>query len=851
MTQLDFITQLNLKRFITRVNRALKRRLRRIKKITVRKQKTSCKGRIYYRGSAILRIDEICRLLEIQVPKEYENIRLKFITDTPLFDKLPNKNRIQQNLEEKEKFSKDYLEKLLWAARKFKNQYYQMITFNHNDIQLIQLFAEWHYAYSRLAFSPYMYFAYELHNKELKEAHKFINNYFLTKISRCNSSEYKKYFQRKNLFIQRFQEHISREHLYVPDCNLNTFSSFYKKHTVFSVRSATVFMDRRVDILSNPKNVEELYHECTARKFIIEETVRNEKAISEFNPICLSTFKISTFLNSNNEVEILMAGIQIGRENGVIADYSDGAILALIDVEGGRVITEGIDKAHRRYDKHPISLKTIKGFEIPKWDEVINVVKELGAVVPEVKSVTWTIALIDGGKVELIDGSTNGDLYVLQEPDQTGKRHLYEKHVASREEDLKKRGIPVYKNRPILTIAEICNLLDVEIPTELMSDKNKLVTDSKLFSSLENGKQIKRSIIFVEQFSPEYYENLKGMARKFKNLYLSIADLRKNDLELMELYVDWQYNFLTIGFGSLDYFTNSLYKKSVTEAKEFLQGTHMRQYSKICNDELDRKKLNNKKGLYERFHKHIKREWLYAPDITLEAFEEFVSRHPSFFCKPVSSKGGGAGARVHAVKKEQDSLKLFNDLKKGKYLIEELLENHKVIKRLNPESLNTIRILTLLTADGETIVTAAVLRCGRTYSNVDNMSAGGVAASIDVKTGRVISDFVDRSNLRCERHFDSSEKIKGKKVPHWDKAINMVIECSKLLPRVRHIGWDIAITSSGVELIEGNNFPGFNVIQMADQVGKLHIYETHIKEIALLNAKNERKFSQVRGYNEF
>lgn len=45
------------------------------------------------------------------------------------------------------------------------------------------------------------------------------------------------------------------------------------------------------------------------------------------------------------------------------------------------------------------------------------------------------------------------------------------------------------------------------------------------------------------------------------------------------------------------------------------------------------------------------------------------------------------------------------------------------------------------------------------------------------------------------------------KIPMWDKVLETVTNAAKLIPQVRFIGWDIAITNSGVEIIEGNHNP--------------------------------------------
>ena len=42
------------------------------------------------------------------------------------------------------------------------------------------------------------------------------------------------------------------------------------------------------------------------------------------------------------------------------------------------------------------------------------------------------------------------------------------------------------------------------------------------------------------------------------------------------------------------------------------------------------------------------------------------------------------------------------------------------------------------------------------------------------------------------------------------------MELALKLPGVRYVGWDIAITIDGIEVIEGNRFPSATLIQSND-----------------------------------
>ena len=52
----------------------------------------------------------------------------------------------------------------------------------------------------------------------------------------------------------------------------------------------------------------------------------------------------------------------------------------------------------------------------------------------------------------------------------------------------------------------------------------------------------------------------------------------------------------------------------------------------------------------------------------------------------------------------------------------------------------------------------------------------------------------------------------------------MIKRAALVIPEVRLVGWDVAITSNGVQIIEGNHNPG---IQMLEYVGR----GQHLKQI--------------------
>ena len=59
-------------------------------------------------------------------------------------------------------------------------------------------------------------------------------------------------------------------------------------------------------------------------------------------------------------------------------------------------------------------------------------------------------------------------------------------------------------------------------------------------------------------------------------------------------------------------------------------------------------------------------------------------------------------------------------------------------------------------------------------------------------------------------------------------------ECAKVIPQVRYVGWDIAITEKGPVVIEGNQFPGHDILQLPvhcpDKIGMLPVIKKALGE---------------------
>ena len=67
----------------------------------------------------------------------------------------------------------------------------------------------------------------------------------------------------------------------------------------------------------------------------------------------------------------------------------------------------------------------------------------------------------------------------------------------------------------------------------------------------------------------------------------------------------------------------------------------------------------------------------------------------------------------------------------------------------------------------------------------------------------------------------------GYPISNWNKVVEVCERASELLPQVRFIGWDVAVTSDSVELIEGNQNPDYELLELIGSRG----YYNKIKDV--------------------
>ena len=290
---------------------------------------------------------------------------------------------------------------------------------------------------------------------------------------------------------------------------------------------------------------------------------------------------------------------------------------------------------------------------------------------------------------------------------------------------------------------------------------------------------------------------------KFMN-YVS----EKHHISKFNLWHDILRSSIKYNISILEYFLFKFYNISDKEKENYAGTGYMYEYQLKMNPKVSRDILENKLIFLKEYSPFIKHNYASIDDINKEPIKlEKILNNDSEKIVLKSSNGQcGIGIEVRKSKDFNRETLLERLKETDNDFVEDYVEQHKELNKLSPSGLNTVRIITQLNSNGEVEILGARLRI-TINSSIDNLAAGNIAAPIDLQTGLingpgVYSDITKEDEIT---HPITGVKIVDFKIPLWEESLQMTKEAALLHPENRSVGWDVAITNNGPELIEGNH----------------------------------------------
>jgi hypothetical protein len=232
-------------------------------------------------------------------------------------------------------------------------------------------------------------------------------------------------------------------------------------------------------------------------------------------------------------------------------------------------------------------------------------------------------------------------------------------------------------------------------------------------------------------------------------------------------------------------------------------------------------------------------------------------------CIVLKPKAGAYGVGIHFISINELNNSGSSKWAKDEYIVEECIKQHPILDKINPHSINSIRIITFLCTNGAVEFIGAMLRTSSSTFPIDNFTLGGIVIGIDINSGRLKKEgFVSFLSQQTIKEFESLSDFKlisktienmrnkdllnpGKiffkhpisqteflnfQIPYWNDLKKIAIKAQKEFHHMKSIGWDIAVTPEGPVIIEANQHWGTVGLQATNG--------------GLLTEKNRRLFEQ-------
>lgn len=327
-----------------------------------------------------------------------------------------------------------------------------------------------------------------------------------------------------------------------------------------------------------------------------------------------------------------------------------------------------------------------------------------------------------------------------------------------------------------------------------------------------------------------YFRRLKGVDWKgFKNA-IDYAHKKSGKNRLFILF-DMIYCSLKYTAGYVDYNEFEFYLLNGKERATYLTLGQSHKITQLFNDKEALQNFIYKDRFNVMFKDFVNRDYINLKETNADNLRHFVEKHGQVMAKRPKDYVGRGITKIYR-NDIIDYHELYDRLiSDGQTLIEEFFKQHEVMASLSEKSVNTMRVITFLDDSNTPRILVVALKSGL-GADVDNIGQGGMYTILN-EEGVVDIPFIDKFGNRHSIHPITGKHLIGFKVPNYKNLMEQVKQACLLEPKVRYVGWDIAVTpEENIEIIEGNYTSGpFQIIPSLskDNTGVLPNYKKYIK----------------------
>lgn len=203
-------------------------------------------------------------------------------------------------------------------------------------------------------------------------------------------------YSNKDVAYERLKQYFKRDAVVIRSAqDREKFLAYAQKHPRFIEKPTASSMGKGVCLIDLQKDNQtpEEYFDKHAKggTLLLEEVIRQSDDLAAFNDSSVNTCRVATF-KTKNEVLVPWGAVRMGRKGQFVDNAHQGGIFIAVDTHNGKLAGEAVDTHGNTYAVHPESGIVLNGYQLPEWDNAIELVKKAAEEVPKVQYSSWDLA---------------------------------------------------------------------------------------------------------------------------------------------------------------------------------------------------------------------------------------------------------------------------------------------------------------------------------------------------------------------------------------------------------------------------------------------------------------------------
>ncbi len=274
----------------------------------------------------------------------------------------------------------------------------------------------WHYlAYG---FQPNEYIGFELEHQTLEQKREWVScldHDIITR--RMNDMKGRHLLTNKSRTYERFKMYFGRIAIDIKtEKDYDAFQAFVSKYPVFVKKPVFRCGGKSVELVDinavGMSQKEYFTKLITQGEHILEEKIEQSDALAKFNPSSVNTVRMVTFLTRSGVVNPFSV-LRCGHDGSFVDNGAAGGILVGINRETGVLETDGYDEDNHLYLQHPNTKITFRGQQLPEWENLLKICKEVASQLPDTKYIGFDLAHTKNGWV-IVEMNESADFGITQ-----------------------------------------------------------------------------------------------------------------------------------------------------------------------------------------------------------------------------------------------------------------------------------------------------------------------------------------------------------------------------------------------------------------------------------------------------